>query len=82
MAARMNDSTHTKVIELLALAREHDLSVNISIHDMPVGTTLEAMQDGLIERIEPGAMHNPPTGRLGDLVSIFTDGPRPKSKGA
>ena len=73
--------------ELLAQAREHGLTVHVSIHGVPTAVALGWLQDGLLDRIEQGAGTNPPTGRLerstpeGDdkprriTVCAFTDGP-------
>lgn len=73
-----------KLFEILALAREHGLHVEISLHNVPVPLALDMVQDGLLDAIERGAGGNPPTGRYegkgkdDQRVSaiVFTDGPR------
>ena len=72
---------------LLALARENNLTVEVSMHNVPVALAVEMVQDGLLDCIERGAANgsNPPTGRYeapreddGPRVSavVFTDGRR------
>lgn len=58
----------------------------LTLHDVETETALQWLQDGLLDKIEPGAGGNPPTGVLERELNdsprrkvqavVFTDGPR------
>jgi hypothetical protein len=71
--------------ELLTRAEGLDgVTVQLSIHNVPVPVALDWLQSGLLQLISPGAGANPPTGEMdsgswpGTRASavVYTDGPR------
>lgn len=67
MASMENESTaprYSSLHELLSRAEELGLSVQLSVHSVPLEAHIEWLQLGLLDAIEKGAAGNPATGKM------------------